>query len=138
VLHGKGDKARLVAIDGWALTEIDLWITIRARWKVPPSATLFCASSGAPLDTSHVRRMLPGLARKAGIAKRVHAHGLRHTFAVRMREEGMDIGFISHQLGHSDIATTVRYIRHVAPTDAIQAVHAIRWSNPSLKKPSSR
>jgi site-specific recombinase XerD len=82
--------------------------------------------------------MLPGLARKAGIAKRVHAHGLRHTFAVRMREEGMDIGFISHQLGHSDIATTVRYIRHVAPTDAIQAVHAIRWSNPSLKKPSSR
>ena len=136
VLHGKGDKARLVAIDRWALTEIDLWISHRSSWKIPASAPLFCTRTGKAIETSHVRRMLPRLAKKAGITRRVHAHGLRHTFAVKMREEGIDIGFISHQLGHSDIETTVRYIRHVAPTDALRAVHKMRWNNPVLRKPS--
>ena len=30
----------------------------------------------------------------AGIAKRVHAHGLRHTHAAELRGEGFDIGGI--------------------------------------------
>jgi len=138
VLHGKGDKMRVVAIDGWALSEISLWLAAREAMALPPSAPLFCARGGSPVDTSYVRRLMPRLARRAGIGKRVHAHGLRHTFAVKARQSGMDIGYISQQLGHSDIETTVRYIRHIAPTDAISAVHAMRWDNPDLPRPKLR
>src|SRR5882724_10704911 len=48
----------------------------------------------------------------AGIHKRVHAHGLRHTHAAQLQEEGVDIGIISKQLGHASISTTARYLDH--------------------------
>jgi integrase len=66
--------------------------------------------------------MLPRIAKRACIDKRVHAHGLRHTLAKEMREEGIDIGIISKQLGHSSIATTARYLDHVAPISVINAM----------------
>jgi site-specific recombinase XerD len=56
------------------------------------------------LTAAYVRRWLPVLGRRAGIAKRVHAHGLRHTHAAQLREEGVDIGIISKQLGHASIS----------------------------------
>ena len=42
-------------------------------------APVFCTLAGGRLDTSYVRQLLLRLARKAGIQKRTHAHGLRHT-----------------------------------------------------------
>ena len=66
-------------------------------------------------------------ARKAGIAKRVHAHGFRHTHAAQLREEGVDIGIISKQLGHRSIATTARYLDHIAPVAVVQAMRGKRW-----------
>jgi site-specific recombinase XerD len=57
----------------------------------------------------YLRRLLPTLARRAGIAERVHAHGLRQTRAAELPEEGVEIRVISTQLGHSDISTTARY-----------------------------
>lgn len=74
------------------------------------------------MSTAYVRQMLPRLARKAGIAKRVHAHGLRHTHAAELRREGKDIGAISKQLGHSSISTTARYLDHIAPEDVARAI----------------
>ncbi len=64
---------------------------------------------------------------KAGIEKRVHPHGLRHTGAAEMRSEGMDIGIISKQLGHSSIATTARYLDDVSPAAGVDAVRARQW-----------
>jgi integrase len=71
--------------------------------------------------------MLPRLARLAGIAKRVHAHGLRHTHAAELRAEGIDIGIISKQLGHTSIATTIRYLDHIAPRAVVEAVAGRVW-----------
>jgi integrase-like protein len=34
------------------------------------------------MDQSYVRHLLPRLARRAGVERRAHAHGLRHAFAV--------------------------------------------------------
>jgi integrase len=62
------------------------------------------------------------LAVKAGIEKRVHPHGLRHAGAAEMREERMDIGVTSKQLGHSSIATTAKYLDHISPTAVIDAM----------------
>ena len=70
---------------------------------------IFCTASGLHLTAGDVRRWLPTLGRRAGLAKRIHAHGLRHTLAAQLREEGVDIGIISKQLGHSSISTTQIY-----------------------------
>jgi integrase len=72
----------------------------------------------------------PGRARlgkAARIDKRVHAHGLRHTHAAELRAEGVDIVIISRQLGHRGLATTVRYLDHIAPTAVIEAIGKRAW-----------
>jgi len=39
-------------------------------------------------------------------------HGLRHTFATRLAQSGVDLYKISKLLGHKDIKTTQRYAHH--------------------------
>jgi integrase len=74
-----------------------------------------------------VRRWLPAHGRRTGIAKRVHAHGLRHTHAAQLREEGVDIGIISKQLGHASISTTAHCLDHIAPWAVIDQIAGRDW-----------
>jgi len=89
---------------------------------------LFCTLQGNPLLSSYCRSLLTRLGKKAGIEKRVHPHGLRHTGAAELRAEGVDIGIISRQLGHSSIATTSRCLDHVMPGQVVGAMRKREWS----------
>src|SRR5690606_18811522 len=115
VLFAKGGRSRTVGIDPGGMSLVRAWAVLRDALVMDWRAPLFCALTGRRLTQAYVRRLLPRLALKAGIAKRVHAHGLRHTHAAQLRAEGLDIGLISKQLGHRSIATTARYLDHIAP-----------------------
>ena len=41
--------------------------------------------------------------------------------------QGVDIGIISKQLGHRSIATTARYLDHIAPQQVIEAMRKRSW-----------
>ena len=127
VLNGKGKRARTVGIDPGAMAVLQRWLDMRTRIGLSGGQRLFCTHEGRPMTDSYVRVLLPRLARKAGIEKRVHAHGFRHTHAAQLRAEGVDIGIISKQLGHRSIATTARYLDHIAPYAVIEALHGRRW-----------
>ncbi len=88
---------------------------------------MFCTLQGKTLQTRYVRTLLPRLARKAGIAKRVHAHGLRHTHAAELAAEGVPPNQIQRQLGHASLATTSRYLDHIAPQDLVDAMRRREW-----------
>ena len=83
---------------------------------------------GDPINARYVRAMLRRMAERAGIEKRVHPHGLRHTHAFELANEGTPLHVIQHQLGHGSLATTDRYIRHLAPRDVIKTMQAREWS----------
>jgi site-specific recombinase XerD len=128
VLHGKGDKSRTVGMDPEAFAVLERWLDVRAARGINGRAAVFCTLHGQPLAAAYVRVLLPRLGRKAGIEKRVHPHGLRHTLAAELRAEGKDIGVISKQLGHESIATTARYLDHVAPAAVIEAMRERKWN----------
>jgi site-specific recombinase XerD len=111
VLHGKGDKARVVGLDAGAWAILQLWLDRRAALGINGRQPVFCTLQGEPVKAAYVRTLLPRLARKAGIDKRVHAHGLRHTHAFELASENTPIHVIQAQLGHSSLATTDRYWR---------------------------
>ena len=122
VLCGKGGKRRVVGIDKGSLEMMKPWSAAR-----PVSQFYFCAHDGGPMWTSYVRRMVKRQAVKAGIEKRMHVHGLRHSHACGLADRGIDIRIISRQLGHSNVSTTARYIEHMRPDAVVQAIGAINW-----------
>jgi len=158
VLYGKGGKSRTVGLDPGAAAVIDRWLDARSQClpmarasgpgatqgempprydarRGPPLAPdafgrhpVFCSLRGRPMAAAYVRVVLKRLARRAGIDKRVHAHGLRHTHAAQLRAEGVDIAIISKQLGHASITTTARYLDHLAPTAVIEAMRHRTWT----------
>lgn len=131
VLRGKGAKARTVGIDAETLLRLDRWLAVRKDYKIGATRPMFCqitkGSVGAPLQTSYIRHLLPRLAMKAGIAKRVHAHGLRHTHAVELLREGKNVVLIQRQLGHASVAVTNAYLGHLSNQEVVDAVSTRTW-----------
>lgn len=150
VLHGKGDKRRTVGIDSGAGGIINGWLEVRRDRPIPPTAPLFPSGTGRPLALSYLRSVLPNLAVRAGIDKRVHPHGLRHTDAYELMMEGVEMPYhnslasadggqllsgastrekriIQRQLGHTSLATTDRYLSHIAPRQVIEAIAKREW-----------
>lgn len=129
VLSGKGGYARTVGIDQGGIAHLRHWIDLRPRFDLDGRHPLLSALSGGRLTEAYIRRLMPRLAKKARIPKRVHAHGLRHTHAAELRSEGIDIGIISKQLGHRSIATTARYLDHIAPYAVVEAMRGRDWTS---------
>ena len=127
VLHGKGDKARTVGLDPRAFALLELWLQERRKCKLSSRVPLFCTLQGKPLQDRYVRALLSRLAAKAEIDKRVHPHGLRHTHASELAAEGIPINQIQKQLGHTSLATTSRYLDHIAPQDLINTMRQRQW-----------
>jgi site-specific recombinase XerD len=128
VLHGKGDHSRLVGLDTGALAVLQVWLDRRAALGLNGRQPIFCTLKGKPLKTGYVRTLLPRLARKAGIERRVHPHALRHSFSFELAGEGVPMHQIQAQLGHSCLSTTSRYISHLNPTAVVATMRAREWN----------
>jgi integrase len=131
IRHGKGNRRRVVGLDPPAFAVLERWIVRRSRLAVPRGAPVFCAISkgsiGRPISPSYWRETIKRLGVKAGIDKRVHSHGLRHTHAVELMRESAPMLHISRQLGHSSIAITQRYVDHLEPGEVIALMQRRPW-----------
>jgi integrase len=131
VLHGKGDRARVVGLDQIACSHVALWFAERKRLGLTGQHPLFCVISrptkGLVMHSSYVRNKLKELGVRAGIEKRVHPHGLRHTHAFELAGERTDLRLIRRQLGHGNLAVTARYVEHLNPFEVVDAIRARPW-----------
>ena len=135
VLHGKGDRARVVPIDPAAAALVDVWLARRRELDLNGSHRLICTISrpnpGDPYWDSVLRKKLKECGRRAGVTKRVAPHGLRHTYATELAREGVPVHAIRQLLGHSSLDTTERYIRKLYPAELARWIHARKWEPPS-------
>jgi integrase/recombinase XerD len=110
-LFGKGAKERLVPVGRRALGAVALYVR-----EVRPTldrgrgrGRVFLNARGTPLSRVGAWGIIKQAARRAGIAKRVTPHTLRHTFATHLLEGGADLRAVQEMLGHADLATTQLY-----------------------------
>ncbi len=75
------------------------------------SKIVFHSKSGTKIDKHNLRRAFVIAMERAGI-KDFTFHSLRHTFATRLAQSGVDLYKISKLLGHKDIKTTQCYAHH--------------------------
>lgn len=82
------------------------------RWI--DEGALFITTRGGLMDAPNLRRTLAALERTEELPH-VGLHGLRHTFATRWVENGLDIKSLSELLGHSDASLTLNIYTHSLP-----------------------
>lgn len=121
-------RSRVAGIDPGGSAVIEAWVTARAGLRLSAAAPLFCTLAGGRLQPAYVRQLLPRLAEKAGVAKRVHAQGLRYSHAVELAAEGLPAEAIQAQLGHGSLASTGRYLRRLPAPDSVGLLRRRRFS----------
>jgi integrase/recombinase XerD len=109
---GKGRKERIVPVGTAAIDRLRAYLALtRSSWAHPESPpAVFLSSRGNRLDRIQAWRILKARALRLGIAQRVHPHGLRHSFALHLLENGADLRAIQELLGHATLGTTQIYL----------------------------
>ncbi len=109
-VRGKGEKIRVVFLSESSKKAIKEYL--KQRTDADEALFISISKSGKPLGRiipRTVQRLVDSYARKAGIAKRVHPHELRHSFATDLLINGADLRSVQELLGHANIATTQIY-----------------------------
>ncbi|HEV2178915.1 MAG TPA: site-specific tyrosine recombinase XerD [Gemmatimonadaceae bacterium] len=122
-VFGKGSKERLVPIGRRAIGAVAVYLReLRPRLeRGQGKGVLLLNAHGKPLTRMGAWKLLRKYVERAGIAKRVTPHTLRHTFATHLLEHGADLRAVQEMLGHADISTTQIYT-HV-DREYLRSVH---------------
>lgn len=102
----KSGAARSVPLSGDALAALKVHRHLRTY--------VFSHDDGRPFTHSELKDVVPNTCRRAGLAKRLTNHGLRHTCCSHLVMHGVNLVEVKEWMGHADIATTMRYA-HLAP-----------------------
>ncbi len=116
---GKGSKERVVLMGKPAAEALSIHLR-QGRPKLlgnKRNSALFLNRYGERLNERRVQKILDDYTRKAGLAKKVHPHMLRHTFATHMLDGGADLRVVQELLGHANLTSTQIYT-HVTKSQA--------------------
>ncbi len=110
---GKGGKGRLCFIDERTEDLMKLYLESR---KDDNEALVVSNIYKDRMTEGTVQLFVKNSAKRVGINRKITPHTLRHSFATDFLRNGGDIRYLQVLLGHSSIATTMRYA-HVVDND---------------------
>jgi site-specific recombinase XerD len=116
LVHGKGNKDRVVPLHAVAQTAIDAYLATRRG--LAPEQPLFLTWRGR-ITKQVVVLLCKRVSRRIG--RRLHPHLFRHTFATELLNRRADLRVIQTLLGHESLATTEIYT-HGSPERGREAV----------------
>ena len=106
-IRGKQMTQQLEVVDAWT-----------------DSGYVFTSADGMPVDPNLATRAFKKVLASAGLPK-LTIHGLRHTHATILLEQGVNPKVVSERLGHASVATTMDIYSHVLPDMQEKAALAI-------------
>lgn len=109
LVHGKGDKERLVPFGDRAYEKLLIYLQeVRPELvKGRIVAEVFVNYRGEPISRKGVWKRFKELEALSGVEAKVHT--LRHSFATHLLQGGADLRSVQELLGHSDLSTTTIY-----------------------------
>jgi site-specific recombinase XerD len=105
VVTRKGGKVVTIPLAPRTARAIDLAVGERVEGPI------FLAADGQRLDRHGAGRIVRRVARRAGIAKPVGPHTLRHAFITAALDAGVSLRDVQEAASHADPRTTMRYDR---------------------------
>lgn len=128
----KSRDSRAVPVGPWVLAYYDRYVEERLAHPAADGCdfvfvNLFHPPVGAPMTDSAVRQLFGRLCRRAGLARAVHPHMLRHSCGTELAEAGAPIDVVQALLGHASITSTHTYVQPSQRRlrDAVEAVEGL-------------
>jgi len=90
-----------------------------------PEAPVFVSRNSARISPRQVQRDFKKWTKESGIESDLSPHSLRHTVGTRLLKEFKNAKLVQRYLGHSDVATTLRYYVDVFPEDLEEAAEML-------------
>lgn len=137
-VRGKGAKERDVPLTPPSVQKIQHYLSLRFELRDKEGAqddkAVFLNARGGRISARSVRRRLEQAQHEAGIENTVSPHGLRHSFATHLLNNGADLRAIQSMLGHESLGTTQRYT-HVSIDQLTKAYDA---AHPRARRSTAR
>jgi integrase/recombinase XerD len=108
---GKGNKERIVLLGDLAVDALERYVhdARGALLRSRRTDALFLSHLGRRLSVRGFHVLLQSHLERAGIARHVTPHTLRHSFATHLLEGGADLRSVQELLGHASVSTTQVY-----------------------------
>ena len=107
VVRSKNGERRTIPVNQTVLAVLKEKSTLRSL----RTELVFCSQVFTPMESGHLRRSFRVALGKARIDD-FHFHDLRHTFATRLVQAGVDLYKVQRLLGHKSPIMTQRYAHH--------------------------
>ena len=125
----KSRDSRSVPVGAWVLAYYERYLEERLACPAADGCdfvfvNLFHAPLGAPMSVSAVRQSFMAMSRRAGLARPVHPHLLRHSAGTALTEAGTAVDVVQALLGHRSITSSQVYV-HPSQRRARDAVEAV-------------
>jgi integrase/recombinase XerC len=104
IRHAKRGKERVIPLHPEAAITVDTYLNRRRTGPV------FLTNRAGRISYDRLHSLIVSLGIKAGLRKHTRPHVLRHSFAVALHENDVDLETIRDLLGHEDIRTTSIYL----------------------------
>lgn len=110
-VFGKGGKERINPIGQVAVRAIATYLQARQDQgqSVDSASPLFLNLRGGRLTDRSIRNIVDKYLNQQAIRKKISPHGLRHSFATHLLENGADLRAVQELLGHASISSTQIY-----------------------------
>lgn len=129
--HAKNGQTRRIPLNIEAVEVLSTWQSIASEAGDVPQ--VFPGVGGEKLTT--INTSWRTLRKAAGLAD-FRFHDLRHHFASRLVQSGIDLNTVRELLGHADISMVLRYA-HLSPDRLTMAVELVARPTPDAYSPSS-
>ena len=117
IVHGKGNKERLVPVSAYLAKALMQYQMVREAYFEAklPERYLFVSKNGRKLTQEAITKVLKKAATDVGVNcnVRVSLHTCRHTFAHLQLKNGLDLYSLSRLMGHESVAITQRYLEGI-------------------------